>query len=72
MTQVKTGVVRFYNKHLKKGLIKCDDGYVDIPIYDHHLEKFGIESLRTGDSVKFEIERVGNTHAILAIEFLEE
>lgn len=71
MAQVKTGVVRFYNQILKKGLIKCDDGYEDIPIYDHHLEKFGIESLRTGDSVKFEIQRAGNTHAILAIEFLE-
>ena len=72
MSKVKTGVVRFYNQILKKGLIKCDDGYEDITVYNHHLEKFGIESLRKDDSVKFEIQRAGNTHAILAMEFLEE
>ena len=33
MSEVKTGSVRAYNKHLKKGLIKCDDGSSDIPIY---------------------------------------
>ena len=72
MSKIKTGIVRFYNKHLKQGLIKCDDGYMDIPIYDYHLEKFGMEKLKTGDSVKFEIERVGNTHTILAIKYLDE
>lgn len=70
MSEVKTGVVRVYNMNLKKGLIKCDDGSLDIPIYKYQLEKFGISKLKTGDSVKFEVERVGNTQTILAIEFL--
>jgi cold shock CspA family protein len=71
MSEVKTGVVRVYNSNLKKGLIKCDDGSLDIPIYKHQLEKFSIPSLKTGDSVRIEIEKVGNSHTILAIEFLE-
>lgn len=70
MSEVKTGVVRVYNANLKKGLIKCDDGSLDIPIYRYQLEKFDIPSLQTGDSVKIEIERVGNAYTILAIEFL--
>lgn len=48
----------------------ANDGSLDIPIYKAHLERFGITSLQTGDSVKFEIERVGNTYTILAIELL--
>lgn len=71
MSEVKTGVIRAYNLTLNKGLIKCDDGSLDIPIYKGHLERFGITSLQTGDSVKFEVERVGNRYTILAIEFLE-
>ena len=71
MPKIKTGVVRFYNHHLKKGLIRCDDGYMDIPVYDWHLSKFNIEGLKTGDSIKMEIERVGNNYTILAMEYLD-
>ena len=71
MSQVKTGVVRAYNSQMKKGLIKCDDGSSDIPIYKWQLDKFSMESLKTGDSVRIEIEKVGNSHTILAIEYLE-
>ena len=71
MSEIKTGVVRAYNSTLNKGLIKCDDGSLDIPIYKGHLERFGMLSLKTGDSVKLEIERVGNNYTILSIEYLD-
>ena len=71
MSEVKTGSVRAYNTNLKKGLIRCDDGSADVPIYKYQLEQFGIEALRTGDKVKFEVEYRGNAPVILAIEYME-
>lgn len=68
----KTGVVRAYNYFLGKGLIKCDDGSPDIPIYKQCLERSALLLLKTGDSVLFDVEYKGNSPVILAIELLDQ
>lgn len=60
------GTVKWFDPNKGYGFIQRDDGQKDVFVHITALEKSGIESLREGQKVNFEIEqrKGGKTAAI--------
>jgi CspA family cold shock protein len=50
-----TGTVKFFNATKGFGFIAPDDGAKDVFVHVSALERAGIETLREGDKVSFEV-----------------
>ena len=63
---VKTGTVRWFNVQKGFGFIEPDDGSKDVFVHISALERAGIQSLREGQRISFEIfedRRLGEVFA---------
>lgn len=50
-----TGTVKFFSAQRGFGFIKPNDGAADVFVHDTALERAGIDTLREGDRVSFEV-----------------
>jgi cold shock protein len=51
-----TGTVKFYNGNKGYGFIAPDDGSKDVFVHATALERAGIQSLREGQKVSFDVQ----------------
>jgi cold shock protein len=51
-----TGTVKFYNGNKGYGFIAPDDGGKDVFVHATALERAGIQSLREGQKVSFDVQ----------------
>lgn len=52
---MNTGTVKFYNDQKGFGFIQPDDGQKDVFVHATALERAGIQGLREGQKVKFDV-----------------
>jgi CspA family cold shock protein len=63
----KTGVVKWFNGQKGYGFIAPDDGSKDVFVHISAVERAGMDSLRDGQKVSFELEtdaRTGKSSAV--------
>ena len=55
-----TGTVKFFNSERGYGFIKPDDGGRDVFVHITAVERAGLQTLREGQKVSFEIQKGDN------------
>ena len=64
----KTGVVKWFNGQKGYGFIAPDDGSKDVFVHISAVERAGMDSLRDGQKVSFELETDARTGKSSAVE----
>ena len=52
---MRTGVVRFFDRHKGSGMIVPDDGGAEVFVHVSVVERAGLPNLSAGDRVSFDI-----------------
>ena len=53
---MKTGIVKFYNSQKGFGFIEPEDGSKDVFVHATAIERAGMQDLREGQRVSFDVE----------------